>query len=91
MPIVTPVGADPTHEAEKLTGELNPPNEFTSTEVPPLSPGITDTVDEEEVSEKSGGTTTSGTGASTDGVPSIATIISVECWSTPFVAVTTSV
>jgi hypothetical protein len=33
-----PVGALPTHEVEKVTGELNPPTEFTSTVVDVLRP-----------------------------------------------------
>ena len=75
--IVTPVGAAPSHDAEKLTGELNPPSEFTIIEVPPLRPGITATVAEDDSTEKSGDAAT-GTGARTDGVPAMVTIISVE-------------
>jgi hypothetical protein len=48
-----PVGALPTHETEKVTRALNPPCEFTITLVPPLSPGIVETVSEDGVIEKS--------------------------------------
>jgi hypothetical protein len=82
-----PVGALPTQETENVTGELKPPREFTVTEVPPLSPGIVDTVSEDGLTEKSETTT----GARTDGVPAIVTWIWVECESTLFVAVTMSV
>jgi hypothetical protein len=79
-----PVGALPTHEVEKATGELKPPSEFTSTVVPALKPSSTDTVPEEGVIEKSGGPT----GARTDGVPAIVTESCVEWVITPFVAAT---
>ena len=36
--IPIPVGASPTQEAEKVTGELNPPTELTITSVDPLRP-----------------------------------------------------
>jgi len=77
IPIVTPVGAAPTHDAEKLMGELKPPSESTIIDAPALRPGITDTVVEDEATEKYGGTK-AGTGARTDGVPSIVTVISDE-------------
>jgi len=89
-----PVGAFPTHEAEKITGELKLPREFTVTEVPPLSPGIVETVSEVGVTEKSGmnaGVAALITGARTVGWPAIATSISVEWETTPFDAVTRSV
>lgn len=75
-----PVGAFPTQETEKTTGELNPPSEFTTTLVPPLSPGITDTVSVDGLIEKSGTYTPAGgvTGARTAGVPAIITGIWVE-------------
>lgn len=74
-----PVGALPTQETENVTGELNPPSELTTTEVPPLSPRIVDTVSEVGVTEKSGIVAGAGvTGARTDGVASIVTTISVE-------------
>jgi hypothetical protein len=53
--------------------------ELTTTEVPPLSPGIVDTVSEVVVSEKSGIMAGAGvTGARTASVPEIMTGISVE-------------
>ena len=73
-----PVGAFPTHEVEKITGELKLPNEFTVTEVSPLSPEIVETVSELGVTEKSGmdaGAAGLITGARTVGVPSIVTMI----------------
>ena len=78
---------------EKVTGELNSPVEFTRIVVPPLSPWITDTVPEDGVIVKSGGTIIAGavTGARTDGVPAIVTAMSAEWESAPFVAVTMSV
>ena len=69
-----PVGALPTHEVEKVTGELKPPSEFTSTVVDVLSPWITATVPEDGLIAKSG----MDTGAKTAGVPLIVTKISVE-------------
>jgi len=36
--ILMPVGALPTQEAEKVTGELKPPTELTTTSVDPLKP-----------------------------------------------------
>jgi len=74
MPI--PVGAFPTQEAEKVTGELNPPKEFTTTLLSPLSPGITDTVSADGLTAKSVGGVK--TGASTAGVPAIVTRSCVE-------------
>jgi hypothetical protein len=38
MDTLMPVGALPIQEVEKVTGELNPPNEFTSTLVDVLKP-----------------------------------------------------
>ena len=38
MVMPMPVGAFPTQEAEKITGELNPPTELTITVVDPLRP-----------------------------------------------------
>jgi hypothetical protein len=38
MVMPMPVGALPTQEAEKVTGELNPPTELTITVVDPLRP-----------------------------------------------------
>ena len=73
-----PVGALPTQEAEKVMGELNPPREFTTTEVPPLSPEIVDTVSEDELTVKSGMADGATTGARTDGVPAIETKTWVE-------------
>ena len=79
MLTLMPVGAAPTQETEKVTAELNPPMELTTTEVPPLSPGIVDTVSEVVVSEKSGIMAGAGvTGARTASVPEIMTGISVE-------------
>ena len=69
MPI--PVGAFPTQEAEKVTGELNPPRLFTTILLSPLSPGITDTVSEDGLTAKSEGGV--NTGARTAGVPTIVT------------------
>jgi hypothetical protein len=74
MPI--PVGAFPTQEAEKVTGELNPPTLLTTMLLSPFSPGITDTVSVEGVTEKSVGGVK--TGASTAGVPAIVTNTWVE-------------
>lgn len=36
--MLMPVGALPTQEAEKVTGELKPPTELTTTSVDPLRP-----------------------------------------------------
>ena len=47
------VGALPTQEVEKVTGPLKLPSEFTTTLVPPLSPGIIDIVSVDGCSEKS--------------------------------------
>jgi len=82
----------PTHEVEKITGALNPPSEFTTTLVPPLSPGIVDTVDVSGRIEKSEGriATAGATGANTVRVLPRMTGISVEWEMTPFVAVTSS-
>lgn len=91
--IPIPVGALPTQEAEKVIGELNPPSEVTTTLVPPLSPGITDTVSVDGLTEKSGPFigVTGVTGARTNGVPATITGIWVECAMTPLLAVTLSV
>jgi len=85
-----PVGSFPTQEAEKITGELKLPREFTVTELPPFSPGIVETVSEVGATEKSGMYTGANgvTGARTVGWPAIATSISVEGETTPFDAVT---
>jgi len=48
-----PVGALPTQEVEKVTGALKLPREFTTTLVPPLRPGIVNTVSADGCSEKS--------------------------------------
>ena len=85
--IPMPVGALPTHEAENVTGELNPPSELTSTVVEVLSPWMTATFPEDGERAKSG----TDTGAKTAGVPDIVTTMSVECEMTPFVAVSTRV
>ena len=85
--ILTPVGAAPTHEVEKVTGELNPPIEFTIMDVPPLRPSMTDTVPEDGLIEKSWAVT----GARIAGVPVMATVTSVEWAITPLVAVMMSV
>jgi len=69
MPI--PVGAFPTQEAEKVTGELNPPRLFTTMLLSPLSPGITETVSVDGLTEKSVGGVKMG--ARTAGVPMIVT------------------
>jgi len=77
--IATPVGALPTHEAEKVTGELNPPSELTTTLVPALRLGMVETESEDGVTEKSGIIAGAGaTGARTVSVPEIVTGISVE-------------
>lgn len=77
--IAMPVGALPTHEVEKVTGALKLPSEFTTTLVPPLSPGSVETVSEDGLIEKSGmGAAVGVTGASTAIVPEIMTGISVE-------------
>ena len=88
-----PVGAAPTQDTAKLTGLLNPPSEFTITLVPPLIPGIVDTVSADGLMEKSPPFTgvTGVTGARTVGVLPIMTGISVEWEITPFVAVTSRV
>ena len=77
--MATPVGALPTQEAEKVTGELNPRSELTTTVVPALSPRMVETVSEVGVTEKSGIISGAGaTGARTANVPEIMTVISVE-------------
>ena len=48
MLIAMPVGALPSQEVEKVTGALKLPREFTTTLVPPPSPGIVETVSVEE-------------------------------------------
>ena len=74
-----PVGALPTQEAENVTGALKLPREFTTTLVPPLSPGSIDTVSVDGYSEKPGvGAAVGVTGASTAMVSEIMTGISVE-------------
>ena len=70
MVTLIPVGALPTQETEKDTGELKPPIEFTSTLVEVLKPWITATVPEDGEIEKSD----AATGARTIGVPPIATV-----------------
>jgi hypothetical protein len=71
MLTLMPVGALPTHETEKLTGELKLPRELTVTEVPASSPGMVDTVSDVGVTEKSGIIAGEGvTGARTATVPS---------------------
>jgi len=87
----TPVGALPTQEAENVTVELNSPREFTTTEVPPLSPEIVDTVSDDGLTEKSRMADRVTAGARTDGVPAIVTWTWVEWEITPFVAATVSV
>jgi len=82
-----PVGALPTHEVEKLTGELKLPKELITTLVDELRPGVTETVPEVGAISKSG----TLTGARTAGVPLIATAIWVECVIAPFAAATTRV
>jgi len=74
-----PVGALPTQDVEKVTGALKLPREFTTTLVPPLSPGIVDTVSEDGCNAKSGmGAAVGVTGASTAIEPEMTTGISVE-------------
>jgi len=74
-----PVGALPTQDTENVTGELKPPREFTTIEVPPLRPGMVETVSEDGATEKSGIIAGAGaTGARTVNVPEIVTGISVE-------------
>jgi len=74
-----PVGALPTQETEKVTGELNPLSELTTTLVPALRPGMVETVSEDGVTEKSGNIAGAGArGARTVSVPEIVTGISVE-------------
>ena len=75
-----PLGALPTQATEKVTGELNPPREFTTRLVPTLDPGLADTVSVTELIEKSEVTTagTGFTGARTGGVLAIMTEIWVE-------------
>jgi hypothetical protein len=85
--MLIPVGALPTQDVENVTGELKSPSEFTSTVVEVLNPCITETDAEEEATAKSG----IETGAKTAGVPDTVTPMSVECATTPFVAVTMSV
>ena len=89
MVTATPVGAFPTQEVEKVTGELNPPTELTMMFVDALRPGITETVEVLGATLKSGAA--AATGAKTDGVPAITTLISVVCETEPPVAVTASV
>ncbi len=84
-----PVGAFPTQDVEKATGELNPPTELTITFVEALRPGMTETVAELGAMLKSGAA--AATGAKTEGVPAIATLISVVCETAPSVAVTARV
>ena len=69
--MLMPAGAFPTQDAEKVIGELNPPREFTTMLLSPLSPGIIDTVSVDGLTEKSVGGV--NTGASTAGVPAIIT------------------
>ena len=87
--MLMPVGTLPTQEAEKVTGELNPPTELTTTSVDPLKPWMTETATELGAIVKSGAT--AATGASTDGVAATMTLISVECETCPPVAVSRSV
>ena len=69
----------PTQEVEKVTGALKLPKESTTTLVPPLSPGIADTVSVDGRREKSVIGVPSGlTGARTAIEPEIMTGISVE-------------
>jgi len=87
-----PVGALPTQDVENVTGALKLPTEFTTTLVPPLRPGIVDTVSVDGCTEKSGmGAAVGVTGARTAIEPEITTGISVEWEVTPLVAVTSSV
>jgi len=92
MLTLMPLGALPTHETEKVTGPLNPPTESTTTLVPPLRPGIVDTVLADGRIENSWmGAAEGVTGARTAGMLPIITGISVECEITPLDAVTRSV
>jgi hypothetical protein len=86
---LTPIGALPTQAAEKVTGELKPPTEFTMTFVDVPSPCAVEIVDEDGASVKSGAA--AATGTSTIGVPAIATATWVECAIPPPVAVISSV
>ena len=89
--IPIPEGALPTQAAENVIGELNPFTDCAVTEVPPLSPGMVDTVSDVGVRLKSGPltATTGVTGASTTGAPAITTGIVVVWTITPLDAVTT--
>jgi hypothetical protein len=71
-----PVGALPIQDVEKVTGALKPSYEFTIMLIPTLSPGVVETVSEEELTTKSDAVAV--TGASTDGVPAIVVEIRVE-------------
>jgi hypothetical protein len=74
-----PVGALPTQEVENVTGALKLPREFTTTLVPPLRPGMVETVSVDGCSEKSViGAAVGVTGARTAIEPEIMTGISVE-------------
>ena len=88
--IPMPVGAFPTHDAEKATGALNPLTEFTVTAVALFSPGVVETVSDVGAIEKSPPFigTAGVTGARTANVPAIATGIVVVWESIPFDAVT---
>ena len=80
-----PVGALPTQDTEKDTGELNPPSEFTMTLVPLDNPEVVDTVSTEGVIEKS------PSFSIVPGAMPIMMGISVELETAPLVAVTKSV
>ena len=90
---LTSLGAVPTQETEKTTGALNPPIEFTVTDVPAFNPGIVEMVSDVDATEKSGKIwgVVGVTGARTPTVPETTTGIWVMWETTPFVAVTMSV
>lgn len=88
---LTPVGAVPTQETEKMTGALNSPLEFTVTDVPASKPGIVETVSEVGATEKSGKSCGAVTGARTASVSDTSTGIWLVCETAPFQAVIRSV
>jgi len=88
---VTPLGAAPFQPAVRLTVELNPSIDDSTMSADSDMPGVRDTTAEDgwvmaDEIEKSG-----DTGANTEGVPYIVTVMSDEWEIMPFVAVTTSV
>jgi len=85
-----PVGTFPTQDTAKETDALKPPSEFTIKLVPPLDPGIVETVSAVGVIAKSP-TLIVVTGARTAGMLTILTGILVELDTAPLEAMTRSV